>query len=70
MVKLTGVLHRTALSCGDAGELRRFGGVLEIGRDLARADGSDGIADGPRARDDCGHAVTLAGRVTKTENSD
>jgi hypothetical protein len=51
-------------------EPRRFGGVLEFGRDLARADGSAGIAVGPRVRDDCGHAVTLAGRETKTENSD
>ena len=65
---LTG--YRTELSCVFARELRRFGGVLGFCRDSASPGERYGIAGDPRACDDRAHAVTLAGRATRTENSD
>ena len=65
---LTG--YRTELSCVFASELRRFGGVLGFCRESARPGERYGIAGALRACDERGHAVTLAGCVVKTENSD
>jgi len=62
--------NRTESSYVIAREPRRFGSVFGFCRDSARPGDCYAIAGAPRACDDRGHAVTLAGRATSTENSD